>query len=89
MNRRRMLGSLLGAVCAVALDPEKLLWVPGSKMISIPRPQILCVGDKITIAGLEGQFKVLRHFEGGALARLDILYGFPQFAESHGVRIVG
>lgn len=34
MNRRGFLAMLTGA----ALDPERLLWVPGRKLISIPRP---------------------------------------------------
>lgn len=28
---------LLGLLGAAALDPERLLWVPGSKLISVPR----------------------------------------------------
>jgi len=36
MNRRNFL-SILGTVAATAaLDPERLLWVPGAKMISVP-----------------------------------------------------
>ena len=36
MNRRGFLASLIaGAV----LDPERLLWVPGAKLISIPAAQ--------------------------------------------------
>ena len=34
MNRRGFLSMLAGAV----LDPERLLWVPGKKLISIPKP---------------------------------------------------
>jgi hypothetical protein len=37
MNRRGFLTSLLGTA-AVAFDPEKALWVPGKKVISIPSP---------------------------------------------------
>lgn len=40
LGRRGFLGSLVGALAAVqtglSLDPEKLLWVPGQKLISIP-----------------------------------------------------
>jgi hypothetical protein len=36
MNRRGFLGALLGGAAALALDPEKLLWRPGAKLISIP-----------------------------------------------------
>lgn len=35
MNRRGFLGALLGSL---ALDPERALWIPGRKLISIPRP---------------------------------------------------
>lgn len=39
MNRRGFFGALFGAAAAAAtLEPEKLLWVPGAKMISIPSP---------------------------------------------------
>ena len=43
MNRRGFLSTLLGAA---VLDPEKLLWVPGQKLISIPsvtvcQPQVV------------------------------------------------
>lgn len=34
MTRR----ALFGLMAAAALDPEKLLWVPGKKLISIPKP---------------------------------------------------
>jgi len=37
MNRRGFLGALFGGgAAALALDPEKLLWRPGAKLISIP-----------------------------------------------------
>jgi hypothetical protein len=36
MNRRGFLSTLAGAAAALTLDPEKLLWVPGKKTISIP-----------------------------------------------------
>jgi len=36
MNRRGFFGLLGGAVAALTLDPEKALWVPGKKLISIP-----------------------------------------------------
>jgi hypothetical protein len=38
MNRRGFLATLIaGAV----LDPERLLWVPGKKLISIPKPPLV------------------------------------------------
>ncbi len=36
MNRRGFLTALAGAVGAMTLDPERLLWRPGAKLISIP-----------------------------------------------------
>ena len=36
MNRRAFLGTLLAAAPVLALDPERLLWVPGQKTIFIP-----------------------------------------------------
>lgn len=36
MKRRRFIGALLGGASAFALDPERALWVPGKKLISIP-----------------------------------------------------
>ena len=37
MTRRTLFGALLGAASAMTLDPERLLWVPGKKLISIPK----------------------------------------------------
>lgn len=38
MDRRSFLASLAAAVTgSLALDPEKLLWLPGKKLISIPK----------------------------------------------------
>jgi hypothetical protein len=36
LSRRGLIGLLAGAAGAMVLDPEKLLWVPGRKLISIP-----------------------------------------------------
>lgn len=36
LNRRNLLTALMAAT---TLDPEKLLYVPGKKLISIPRPK--------------------------------------------------
>lgn len=37
MDRRGFLRSLLTGAAALTLDPERLLWVPGAKTISIPK----------------------------------------------------
>ena len=39
MNRRHLLGTLLGAAAGLVLDPERMLWVPGAKKIFIPPPR--------------------------------------------------
>lgn len=36
MNRRAFLGALLAAF---VVDPERLLWIPGRKLVSIPKPR--------------------------------------------------
>ncbi len=40
MNRRSFLSAAFASVAALAFDPEKLLWVPGKKLISIPAPSM-------------------------------------------------
>lgn len=62
MNRRGFLTALLSSAAAVAIDPERLLWVPGRKLISIPAPastltmmpigQRLNKGDIFSMAGV-------------------------------------
>jgi hypothetical protein len=39
MNRRGFFGSLAAILAGATLDPEKLLWVPRKKLISIPPPR--------------------------------------------------
>ncbi len=41
MNRRQALASLLGLASAAIVDPERLLWTRGKKLISIPRQREL------------------------------------------------
>lgn len=44
IGRRGFLGALFGAAAAIAtVDPDKLLWVQGKKLISIPRPVVVPV----------------------------------------------
>ncbi len=45
MNRRNFFGVMGGAVAALTLDPERALWVPGKKLISIPNPQRKTLAD--------------------------------------------
>jgi hypothetical protein len=39
MTRRSLLSLFAAAPLVAAIDPEKLLWVPGRKLISIPKPR--------------------------------------------------
>ncbi len=41
MNRRSFLASL---AAAFVVDPERLLYVPGKKLISIPKPALVTTG---------------------------------------------
>ncbi len=36
MNRRAFLAAFTGGAAAFALDPERALWVPGKRVISVP-----------------------------------------------------
>jgi hypothetical protein len=39
-TRRGFLGAVLSTVCAAAaIDPERLVWLPGKRLISIPKPR--------------------------------------------------
>lgn len=38
MNRRGFLSFLGAAVVVVQADPDRLVWTPGAKLISIPAP---------------------------------------------------
>lgn len=50
MNRRGFIGSL---IASAVLDPDKLLWRPGARLISIPKPRnrrVLHKGDHLSIS---------------------------------------
>ena len=60
MNRRAFFGLAASAAAAFALDPERALWVPGAKTISIPattRPY-LAVGDVVTFGNIRQRYIV-------------------------------
>lgn len=60
LDRRSFLQSFATAVGVAAIDPEKLLWKPGEKIIFIPPSpklinvdlELFRVGDVITIEGI-------------------------------------
>jgi hypothetical protein len=61
MNRRAFF-SLLSAGVAAAADPERLLWTPGRKLISIPR---LVVRDPTTYAQCVEANRILDKYNCG------------------------
>jgi hypothetical protein len=50
MNRRGFLGFMGAAIAGATLDPERLLWRPNTKLISIPRPALCSMLIKQRIA---------------------------------------
>jgi hypothetical protein len=74
MTRRALLASL---AAAFVLDPERLLWKPGAKLISIPNRSApfavriiggyLAIGDQLLIEGKSGLFAVLSIAQSSAL----------------------
>jgi hypothetical protein len=52
MNRRHFLQVLGGAAAAIALDPERALWVPGAKTIFLPPERRVEPATTITTGGV-------------------------------------
>jgi hypothetical protein len=50
MNRRGFLSALGVALAGATLDPERALWVPGAKLISIPPPTRFVSGASVMAA---------------------------------------
>jgi len=49
VNRREWLKLILSGAAGLALDPEKLLWVPGQKTIFIPSGKILTYSQIVSM----------------------------------------
>jgi hypothetical protein len=76
MNRRQFLALVGLAAPALALDPERLLWVPGAKRIFLPPATVF---DPMT--GISIRF--IREYQTDRLAnRFDVLYGWGTVAPS-------
>ncbi len=41
MTRRTLFSALAGMLSSAGLDPERLLWIPGKKLISIPAQSVM------------------------------------------------
>jgi hypothetical protein len=65
MNRRSFLTALASAL---VLDPERLLWVPGQKLISIPKP------SKPRYLHIDGQIAFPFYDSSNGLARWFVMY---------------
>ena len=76
MNRRGFLTALAAIAATAVVDPERALWIPGKKLISIPRPSILVtsgwggppiivrLGDILTFGADEQRYVVVAAGEG-------------------------
>lgn len=62
MNRRGFFGALFGGAAAFALDPEKLLWRPGAKLISIPAASFPFDDERFASAYVQIVLRVLNKY---------------------------
>ncbi len=65
MQRRGFLTALAGSVGAMTLDPERLLWRSGAKLISIPAP------TRLSVRWINGYDATQDKF----ISRMDVQYG--------------
>lgn len=78
-NRRGFLKFLGGAAATATLDPERLLWVPGQRVISIPAPRVITM-EEFHARYIDPYFEALVkafNFEGNYDPRgMDLVLGF-------------
>lgn len=72
MNRRGFLGLFAGAAGAAVLDPERLLWVPWRKTISIPK-DLRFAGMKVVVDPNMPRDQILLFSEQVIPAMLEVL----------------
>ncbi len=48
LNRRGFFAALAAVAATAALDPERLLWLPRKKLISIPKPAAITISGEWT-----------------------------------------
>lgn len=90
MNRRLFIQTILGSVAAAAvaseLDPERLLWVPGSKTIFLPAPKTVETAELIQ----QPTVAVLEEIAGsGGRYRIVMNEGAFEHARRHGDQFAG
>lgn len=82
-SRRGFLSALGGVAAAFALDPERALWVPGAKTISIPKARAMFeVGDVVSFGPFSGRYTVIEAADSLAeLGRSRLVpWSIPSFA---------
>lgn len=88
MTRRSLFSLGAAALAGYALDPERALFVPGKKLISIPRPApppFFNVGDIIEIEGHKYRYRV-KHLHGDM--RVDLVYAYgPARMTGHDLQV--
>lgn len=87
MNRRAFLSAVAASIPAMALDPERLLWIPGQRSyfdtfgapyvgetirIRLPQRFILRAGEQLTIPVIEPTWMSLPLGDATPLATLDL-----------------
>ncbi len=79
MNRRGFLGILGAAIAGATLDPERLLWEPGKKLISIPKPRFLGpVYERGRYYDMHRGLVIRYHYDSLlGISKLDVMYGYP------------
>jgi hypothetical protein len=98
MNRRGFLGALFGSAGALVVDPERALWTPGAKLISIPRrtaagwasTALIKPGDVFTIAGDGREYVVVQEVTSSQfITRIDLIERVPLHRPEWCARVVG
>jgi hypothetical protein len=87
MNRRGFLASVLGALGSAAVfDPERLLWVPGAKVISIPQKVVVRPGlyAKLYTDAARTKELTAAGYKAQRLVRVNGVTVFPQATEMWG-----
>lgn len=74
MNRRGFIGLLGAAVASAAYDKERLLWVPGKKLISIPISIPKPVTFRTVIHSMDGRWAVDVEYTAGTVLTLTSTY---------------
>ena len=76
MERRSFIAALMGTA---VLDPERLLWKPGQKLISIPRPRVASDIEVLTFIAND----ILRQFGDNLSFIRHVSRSFPAIDVPH------